>query len=194
MGCFSWLDCTTHKPIKIGTKAYMLIPKEFTNIYGTQAVCENAYDGYGRFGSYDIYNEVALWNRDNIDESNLRPAPTLEKFGGLYSYQIEDLKKEGKTEDEIKQIDNGIRQKYFEAAMNRRKQILQMIDDFKNRTATDDEMAEMYGTDWLRNIGIAIACYDEQNAKLKYPIKLAHAKSKAYEACGPSDSDPDQGF
>lgn len=48
--------------------------------------------------------------------------------------------------------------------------------------------------DEKRSIGIDIACYDEQNASLKYPIKITYDKDAVYEDCKPSDSDPDQGW
>lgn len=46
----------------------------------------------------------------------------------------------------------------------------------------------------LRMIGINIACYDEENAKLKYPIKIVENKDLKYEEVAPSKNDPEQGF
>lgn len=48
--------------------------------------------------------------------------------------------------------------------------------------------------DDLRSIGIDIACYDEQNAKLKYPIKIVENKNLRYEDVLPSKNALDQGF
>lgn len=45
-----------------------------------------------------------------------------------------------------------------------------------------------------RDIGISIACYDEDNARLKFPIKITHDPDAVYEECGPSLSDPNQGW
>ena len=45
-----------------------------------------------------------------------------------------------------------------------------------------------------REIGIDIACYDEDNAKLKYPIKITHDAGAIYEECAFSPADPDQGW
>ena len=45
-----------------------------------------------------------------------------------------------------------------------------------------------------RNIGITIACYDEDNARLEYPIKITHDPNAVYEQCDPSLVDPDQGW
>lgn len=46
--------------------------------------------------------------------------------------------------------------------------------------------------DW-RCIGIAIACYDWQNEKLPYPIKVAKKKGYTYQQLPASHSDPEQG-
>lgn len=47
----------------------------------------------------------------------------------------------------------------------------------------------------LRNIGIDIACYDEDNSSLMYPIKIASKMPKMpYEEFPASDADPDQGW
>ena len=45
-----------------------------------------------------------------------------------------------------------------------------------------------------RILGIDLACYDEDNARLKYPIKITHDPDAVYEQCGPSDGDPHQGW
>lgn len=45
----------------------------------------------------------------------------------------------------------------------------------------------------LRYIGIIMACYDEDNAALKYPIKIT-TREMEYENVAPSKSDPNQGW
>ena len=45
-----------------------------------------------------------------------------------------------------------------------------------------------------RDFGITLACYDEDNVRLRYPIKITHDKDAVYEWCPPSKSDPNQGF
>lgn len=51
-------------------------------------------------------------------------------------------------------------------------------------------------TDFNRDLGIDIGCYDEQIDMLKYPLKLVSSSFKGtYEDLNtPSYSDPDQGF
>ena len=50
-------------------------------------------------------------------------------------------------------------------------------------------------TDYNRNIGIDIGCYDDQIDKLKYPLKLVSVSFKgSYEDLdNPSYRDPNQG-
>ena len=45
-----------------------------------------------------------------------------------------------------------------------------------------------------RDIGIEMACYDEDNRRLPYPIKITHDKNAVYEECTYSLGDPDQGW
>jgi len=45
-----------------------------------------------------------------------------------------------------------------------------------------------------RHFGITLACYDEDNTRLRYPIKITHDKNAVYEWCPPSKSDPNQGW
>ena len=65
---------------------------------------------------------------------------------------------------------------------------------FKEGKLSDAEMVEKFSNDYKRIIGIDIACYDEQNAKLPYPIKITHNPNAVYEDCNPSLSDPNQGW
>lgn len=48
--------------------------------------------------------------------------------------------------------------------------------------------------DHKRELGICIACYDEDNASLKYPIKITHDSNAIYEECDISLGDPNQGW
>lgn len=45
-----------------------------------------------------------------------------------------------------------------------------------------------------RMVGIDIACYDKDNADLKYPIKIAESPSAVYESEPPSKSCRAQGY
>lgn len=45
-----------------------------------------------------------------------------------------------------------------------------------------------------REIGISIACYDDDNNRIHFPIKITHDPTAVYEECPPSLSDPNQGW
>lgn len=55
-------------------------------------------------------------------------------------------------------------------------------------------VADGFGCPEWRTIGIELACYDEDNASLKYPIKITHDPDAVYEESAPSLSDPNQGW
>ena len=55
-----------------------------------------------------------------------------------------------------------------------------------------EEFEKKTGIEW-REVGIAIACHDEDNARLRYPIKLTTDPAAVYEEVSWSLSDPWQG-
>ena len=57
-------------------------------------------------------------------------------------------------------------------------------------TAPDGELLP---DDEIRGDGIDIACYDSDNLKLEYPIKITSVRTK-YEDAEPSLADPNQGW
>lgn len=164
MGQFSWLDC------KDGTQ---IVDDKMVDVYvlvpqefGGGHIVEHCYDGYGDFGGHDIYDLVADWNKETISHHNLRDVIATHWMNSDIEYYMNALKR---------QVDT-----------------CQKLIDFKS--LSDEEMKEKYGDDFKRIIGIDIACYDEQNAALKYPIKITHDANAVYENCKPSDSDPNQGW
>ena len=194
MGQFSWIYSDTHKQLLDDTYAdtYLLVPKPFQEKYG-KAIYEGCYDGYGNFGRYDVYELVALWNRENLpSETRALRLPKVEEYGGLFDSEKEELRKKGMTEEEIKKADAEKQQEYCDKAILRYKKVLLRNKDFANNVP-DNVMKEKYGRNYLREIGIDIACYDEDNAVLKYPIKIT-TKEMEYEDVKPSLSDPNQGW
>ena len=215
MGQFSWLDCIDGSQIRDNWRrdVYVLVPADF----GGGHLKEELYDGYGRFGNGkpvrldgtltgadfhtdDIYELVAIWNREFLgDFKPCKDVPTdFMRYGGLWASDMEALRKQGKTEEDIRQLDEAERRKHFDADVRRFNRDCDRMKDFANGL-TEDELRAKYG--WSRGdnshtrlIGIFIACYDEDNERLRYPIKITHDPNAVYEDCGPSLSDPNQGW
>ena len=193
MGQFSWIYSDINKQLVDNKKAdtYLLVPPPFQEKYG-KAIYEDCYDGYGRFGRYDVYDLIAEWNREFLSETMLRDKPKFEDYGGLYPFEEETLRKEGLSEEEIKQKDLEQRQYYYNMAMKRFQTTIERLNDYKNGLS-DGEMFSKYGEDWKRSIGIDIACYDEQNESIPFPIKIT-TREMEYNLVVPSKSDPNQGW
>lgn len=138
MGQFSWLDCKTGEQVldNVVRDVYVLVPAEF----GGGHIKEQCYDGYGRFGSHDIYDLVVDWNMQYLEE-----------YRKDKSFKCDWLRKQSSVEEAFEKLEK-------------------------------------------RDIGISIACYDEDNMRLKYPIKITHDVNAVYEDCLPSMSDPNQGW
>ena len=148
MGQFSWVYSDTNKQLIDNRKAdtYLLVPKPFQEKYG-KAIYESCYDGYGRFGRYDVYDLIPEWNKEMIPEIIRRI-----KDGNW---------KCNTSENDITNLQN-----YYEG-----------------KPITCE----------LRWLGIVMACYDEDNFALEYPIKIT-TKEMEYENVKPSESDPNQGW
>ena len=148
MGQFSWIYSDTNKQLIDNRKAdtYLLVPKAFQEEYG-KAIYESCYDGYGRFGRYDVYDLIPEWNKEMIPEIIRRI-------------------KDGNWKCSTSENDITNLQAYYDG-----KEI-------------DCE---------LRWLGIVMACYDEDNAALEYPIKIT-TREMEYEDVEPSLSDPNQGW
>ena len=57
-----------------------------------------------------------------------------------------------------------------------------------------DDKGNWLPDDEIRSYGIDIACYDEQNKNLKYPIKIVEDSTIKYEDAVPSLACECQGF
>ena len=148
MGQFSWIYSDTNKQLIDNRKAdtYLLVPKPFQEKYG-KAIYESCYDGYGRFGRYDVYDLIPEWNKNMIPEI-------------------------------IRRIKNG----NWHCSTNEN-DVANLQAYYEGKPITCE----------LRWLGIVMACYDEDNFALEYPIKIT-TKEMEYENVKPSESDQNQGL
>lgn len=196
MGELSWkyANRKNRRAMKNNVKhdSYLLVPPEFQDQYG-EAIYDDCYNGYGRIGRYDVYELVAIWNRQWLPkETTVMKKPVLEDFEGLWNFNKEELRKSGLSDAEVEALDYEKRSRPYNRALSRYKRDLQMLEDFESG-CSDGDMKAKYGDEYLREIGINIACYDEDNKDLKYPIKIVD------ELCGYDDvyaslGDPRQGW
>lgn len=148
MGQFSWIYSDTNKQLVDNKRAdtYLLVPKPFQEKYG-KAIFESCYDGYGRFGTYDVYDLIPEWNKEMIPE-----------------------------------IIHRIKAKNWVCSTSE-KDITNLQNYYEGKPITCE----------LRWLGIIMACYDEDNFALEYPIKIT-TREMDYENASPSESDPNQGW
>lgn len=185
MGCFSWRDCVDEEQI-VNCKqrdVYVLVPKPFRtdDMDDKHRIKETYYDGYGNFGGHDIFDLVADWNREILSQ----------KPNYIFPHAVGRLQM---------LIDN------YDYNSDYSERVIAQIRDedwyefYADLSLTKEEITarvrEKTGMDYweYRFIGIALACYDEDNEALPYPIKITYNPCLSYEQCGISLSDPNQGF
>ena len=164
MGQFSWMYADSNNKTALKVGGKVYVPCPDETV-----IYEKYYGGYGIFNDYDIYDLVADWNQNNISSENIRK-PLREQWGNT-------------EEDEA----------WFKLAIKRYNNACQRIIDF-TEGKTSKYMEATYGREWKRSIGIDIACYDEENAALKFSIKICKNKPVSYDALPASNSDSNQGW
>ena len=175
MGCFSWMfaDKNNEKNLKLDHKGYLLTPDN-------KALKAEEYEGYGQFDGYDAYDLVADWNREYLSQ---HPEFLVPQHGGKWDNETNSWI----TDPPTKRIDEYSWYKYYADLSLSKKEVKQKISE-------DEEVKEkMIFPEW-RCIGIDIACYDDQNAELPYPIKIVRDGRVKYNEVPASENDPNQGF
>lgn len=131
---------------------------------------EESYDGYGRFAGHDIYDLVADWNREFLSKN---PDYLIPSHSGYW-----------KNDDE------------WVAIPPRPVRTSSWYPAYADLSLTPEQVVEKSGLYEYRHIGIDIACYDDQNKKLPFPIKIC--KDRPYPGdyffLPPSNGDPNQGW
>ena len=172
MGCFSWMFCDKQnkKPLCIGDVGYLLYPD------GSYVKTE-AYDGYGRFGrrdEVDVFEAVADWNRKYLSEHPDFLIPQHGKFWDDTDQCYKDAEPKKVSEFPWYPLYSDLTKAATEV------------------TAAVRELLDAKYWEY-RYIGIDLACYDDENAALPFPIKIA-SEPADYNLMPPSDGDPNQGF
>ncbi len=177
MGMFSWIDVTGNENIcDSDDKTILLIPKdhreEIADFFGvelTDTGIEGRYDGYGRVKGIDVYDVAAFLNICVCNDE-----------------QFEYVKRSvgSNTARDMEKIRQAYKEGFFES-----------IRDFGEIAEELNLSGSSLGFEnEFRSYGITLACYDEDNARLPYPIKLTVSDKQTYENSYFSMGDPNQGF
>lgn len=125
---------------------------------------EPEYEGYGEFNGVDAYDLVADWNRKHLAE---HPEYMVPQPCGRPTRPVSSYP-------------------WYAAYSDLTLSHEQVVD--RVMKTTGEKFFE------YRFIGIDIACYDEQNAALPFPLKITKAKRGRHYADLPaSKGDPEQG-
>lgn len=171
MGTFSWRFCDRpNKSLRIGEEGFLLLPDG-------NSVHEPSYGGYGEFAGVDAYHLAAVMNREYMASHPDYPV--------WQAHLVDVADGKGST---------------------RRKRAPKIkISDYPwysfyaDLTITPEQFDELVkGMEYrrfpmcFRHIGVEIACYNEQNRRLPFPIKVA-SKPGSYYDFPASKDDPYQG-
>ena len=178
MGMFSWIDVDGSQNITDeDEKVTMLIPNEHkeavAKIFGVEITgngIEGKYNGYGSVidkngTETDVYDVTTFINLCLTSDEQFTEA--LSQISNHFSDYTQDIAKD-------------IRQAYKDGKLKTKADLYPMVDG----VLADD----------FRTIGIEMACYDKQNARIPYPIKWTVDDRNTYENSEFSMSDPNQGF
>ena len=172
MGTFSWRFCDRpNKSLRIGGEGYLLLPD------GTY-LREPSYEGYGVFAGTDAYYLVAAMNREYMAKHPEYPVWQAHLVNAA----------DGK---------GGFKRKRAQRIIISEYPWYSLYADLTILSEKFDELAkEMKYRGFpmcFRHIGVEIACYNEQNRRLPFPIKVA-SKPGFYQDWPASKDDPYQGL
>jgi hypothetical protein len=166
MGYFTWTDARRQSK-KNKNEDY---PSKDKIPYGdfAKVVCpdnseikESHYEGYGMFNGQDIYDLVVDWNKAHLIEIFERLKQKNSNHWGNYLNTLAML-----YQTEGENSENFIAE--------------------KQRLAKEE--SPLLLEEWKRTIGITIACDEEDNKNLPYPIKITTTKwHRQYDELYPSN-------
>ncbi len=165
MGLFSWMFADLDNKENLRIHMEAHVPCPDGSVIYT---CR--YDGYGHFGGYDIYELAADWNREFLSGNPEYIVPSRRAAV------------KGSKPNIMRISDFSWYPFYADLSLDRK----EMVERFNKEK----------GIDWFeyRQIGIEIACYDEDNEALPFPIKICREPGKRYCELPASRSDPEQGY
>ena len=164
MGCFSWTFADTDNQQKL-----RLDHRGYLALPDGNFLCANDYEGFGEFEGRDVYELVVWWNREYIAKN---PDAEVKAYSiTLHDYAPKKLKDFW----------------WYPVIADLSLTGPEVVRKRK-------EIEKIKGLSELRGVGIDIACDDQNNAALPFPIKITKTTKKRYWELPPSKHDPDQGM
>lgn len=165
MGYFTWTDARREPKLKANgdyTAKDKIGYGGFAKIVcpDDTEIIENYYEGYGEFNGKDVYDLVVDWNKEHLEDifNNL-----FQKNPNHWGSHLKTLAVCYQNDDK-----NGMNMEIERLILTEKEQPY-----FKN--------------EWKRTIGIAIACGEDENKALPFPIKITSTKwHKKYADLVPS--------
>lgn len=169
MGMHSWIDVYGKENITDSdAKVVMLIPKQkralVSKFFGVSLGKE------GIEGRYDGYGRILM--------TSIYEVIAFLNVCSSDEGEYDSLTFSNRLSKDTKAVADSFRKLYKEGKVQSREELISLLDD--------DEQ--------LRYLGIDLACYDEDNARLPYQIKITVHDNVSYEDVPFSMGDPGQGF
>lgn len=165
MGCFSWKFADTDNQQRL-----RIGHRGYLALPDGNFLCADSYEGYGEFDGRDVYELVVWWNREYIAKN---PDAEVKAYSiTLHDYAPKKLKDFW----------------WYPVIADP-----SLIGPEVNRKLKELGPHSLFYVE-LRGVGIDIACDDQNNAALPFPIKVTKTTKKRYWELPPSIRDPDQGM
>jgi len=183
MGMFSWIDVDGLQNITDEDNVVaMLIPEQHKEAVGKIFGVEMGSNGVE--GKYNGYGSIITEEGTEVDIYDVTPflnicCTTDRQYEDMLQYKTTDGNARTRLDNTSKACADEIRQAYKDGKIETIADIVNIITNY------DDE---------FRSLGIDLACYDNDNARLPYPIKVTTDPSRSYENSNFSMGDPNQGF
>jgi len=187
MGMFSWIDVDGLQNITDEDNVVaMLIPEQHKEAVGKIFGVEMGSNGVE--GKYDGYGSIITKEGTKVDIYDVTPFLNIcctadRQYEDMLQYKTTEGNARTRLSNASKACTDEIRQAYKDGKIETIADIVNIITNHDAGTFNE-----------FRSLGINLACYNNDNARLPYPIKVTTDPSRSYENSNFSMGDPNQGF
>lgn len=187
MGMFSWIDVDGLQNITDEDNVVaMLIPEQHKEAVGKIFGVEMGSNGVE--GKYNGYGSIITKEGTEVDIYDVTPflnicCTTDRQYEDMLQYKTTEGNARTRLNNTSKACTDEIRQAYKDGKIETIADIVNIITNHNVGIFNE-----------FRSLGINLSCYDNDNARLPYPIKVTTDPSRSYENSNFSMDDPNQGF